>query len=118
MKTGAKTSELDSRWMAILGLYVATAAWAVVQLFVADHGGVYILFWLASAVPPTLWMVIDAKRRARPIPSGLQIMFLFFWPIVVLGYLIATRGLHGVGLFCCTLSGQGWCLSVFFYGTI
>lgn len=111
-------SDRDQRWIPVVVLYIVTALWAVVQMFSGENGAVYLLFWIAFALPPTTWVVMDSRRRKKPILHILQLIIFLAWPIAVPIYLAFTRGIYGIGLITLHVIGLIMVTCVFFYGTI
>ena len=118
MTENTSLARSDSRWIPFVSLYVVAAVWAVVQLFWGGNGGVYLLFWLAFAIPATTWVVMDGRHRNKPILHILQFVIFFTWPIAVPVYLVATRGIYGIGLTTLHVIGLIVVTCVFSYGAI
>jgi len=79
------------RWLLVVQLYLATALWGAVQV----GGESVVMRWLvtsfqASAV--SLWVVLDARGRGRPMIRIVQELHVFFWLIAAPIYLMRTRG--------------------------
>lgn len=68
------------------------------QPFVFDpESSAWFLMQLSAAMPPTYWLLFDAKRRGIFIPHIVQPGIISLWWILVPGYLIHTRGWRGLG---------------------
>ena len=107
----------DFRWLSIAQLYIASAAWGLVQVF-TRNAGLYYLFALFMASMAAWWTVSDARRRGHPILHIVQLFVFLFWPIAVPIYLIWSRGLRGVGWTLLHAFGLILALCVGFYVTV
>jgi len=85
------------RLRAGLAFYVAIAIWGVLQCVAADSTVTYYLASLIVAFLATNWAVVDSRTRASGFVAILQCVYFFTWPIASLVYLVATRGIRGIG---------------------
>ena len=86
----------DLRWLIVVAIYGLSALWGVVQAL-NSNGLAAFLGSLLFALLTTGWCIADSRRRGRPLLSVLQMIMFFTWPVAVPIYLIASRGLRGVG---------------------
>lgn len=105
-------------WIYYLVVGVAGLCWPfIVQL---DSAGGLFLSRMSFALPPTYWLVKDAKLRRTFVPHVIQPVIANFWFLVVPTYLLSTRKWRGlmyvaIHVFC---TGLAWSicyhLSVYF----
>lgn len=106
-----------SGWFPLLGLYVAQVASGAAGCF-TFNGAVHWVFALLFACLAAMWVVFDAQHRGKPLVSIVQLMVFCLWPIAVPIYLLAMRGVRGLGwlvlnVICLTIASV-----VGYYGTI
>ncbi len=80
----------------MVGLYVAQVALGAMQCF-SLNGAWYWIVSLLMASTAAMWVAFDARHRGAPLINIVQLMVMGLWPIAVPIYLIATRGVRGLG---------------------
>ena len=101
-------------------MYVVQIVWGVMACF--PLGGVwhwvYSLLLASLASSAAMWVVLDARHRGKPLVSIVQLIVMVFWQIAVPIYLIATRGLSGLGWTILNLIGLVIAHFIGFYSTV
>jgi hypothetical protein len=113
-----QSSSNSLRRLLVITLYVASLVWGVVQVMLPESGGLYYLFALVMAGAAAWWVVSDARDRGKPILHILQLLIFLLWPIAVPIYLVATRGIRGLGLSVAHAVGLILVLCIGFYVTV
>ena len=85
------TQRRNYRWLLVVQLYLATALWGAVQVG-GENKVLQFLFTSFQASAVSLWVVLDARAKGRPLIRIVQELHVFLWSIAAPIYLIRTRG--------------------------
>jgi len=90
-----KTRTYSIIWCVTYYLVIATVA-ACQPFILSLDSTADILSGVVTALPPTYWLVNDAKRRRAPVPHVIQPGLISLWILVVPIYLLWTRKWWGL----------------------
>ncbi|WP_372718686.1 hypothetical protein [Novipirellula sp.] len=90
-------SRIVYRRFAVVALYVMAGCSGAMQAVTQTNGLLGLLCALGFATSATMWFWIDSHLRSRPRPWSLQFVFFLTWPLASLIYLLASRGIRGLG---------------------
>lgn len=118
MSISRQQPTIDYGHVHIVAYYMVVAYCSILQPFNWDSQSASLFGTFAVALPATLWLVADAKKRRRPVVHILQPFVLANWLVVIPLYLLFTRGLWGVALLAIHIALTILISNVFFHSTV